>query len=149
MIDHAYVIMMFLTAIMVAVVVLIHYEGLALLNRQLANIGQRARRPVILYSIFLVILLHLVEITCFAAAYAVLSDWQHLGGIHGTQQPQFFDYFYFSIITYSSLGFGDLVAVGAMRFMAGVEGLVGLVLIGWSASFTYLEMQRYWPTREL
>jgi hypothetical protein len=35
-----------------------------------------------------------------------------------------------------------------MRFMAGVEGLVGLVLIGWSASFTYLEMQRYWPTRD-
>lgn len=148
MIPSAYLVMILFTALMVAVVVLIHYEGLALLNRQLANIGKRARRPVILYSIFLVILLHLFEITCFAVAYAALSDWQQLGGIHGTQQPHFFDYFYFSIITYSSLGFGDLVAVGAMRFMAGVEGLVGLVLIGWSASFTYLEMQRYWPTRD-
>jgi hypothetical protein len=148
MIPSAYVVMMLFTALMVAVVVLIHYEGLALLNRQLSRIGRRSHRPVMLYIIFLVILLHLVEITCFAAAYALLSDWPHLGGIAGIPQQLFFDYFYFSIITYSSLGFGDAVAVGAMRFMAGVEGLVGLVLIGWSASFTYLEMQRYWPTRD-
>ena len=28
---------------------------------------------------------------------------------------------------------------------AGVEALNGLLLIGWSASFTYLAMERYWP----
>jgi hypothetical protein len=31
-----------------------------------------------------------------------------------------------------------------MRLIAGVESLNGLVLIGWSASFTYLEMARFW-----
>ena len=29
--------------------------------------------------------------------------------------------------------------------IAGVEALNGLLLIGWSASFTYLAMERYWP----
>lgn len=31
------------------------------------------------------------------------------------------------------------------RMIAGVEALNGLLLIGWSASFTYLAMERYWP----
>jgi len=28
--------------------------------------------------------------------------------------------------------------------LAGIEGVTGLLLITWSASFTYLEMVRYW-----
>jgi hypothetical protein len=32
-----------------------------------------------------------------------------------------------------------------MRLVSGVEALNGLLLIGWSASFTYLAMERYWP----
>jgi hypothetical protein len=30
--------------------------------------------------------------------------------------------------------------------MAGMESVTGLLLITWSASFTYLEMVRYWRT---
>ena len=30
------------------------------------------------------------------------------------------------------------------RLIAGVEALTGLLMIGWSASFTYLEMERFW-----
>ena len=39
---------------------------------------------------------------------------------------------------------GDLVPTGPIRFMAGMESVTGLLLITWSASFTYLEMVRYW-----
>jgi hypothetical protein len=28
--------------------------------------------------------------------------------------------------------------------MSGLQAVAGLVLITWSASFTFLEMQRYW-----
>jgi hypothetical protein len=42
------------------------------------------------------------------------------------------------------VGFGDLVPHGAIRFMTGMEALTGLVMITWSASFTFLEMQRDW-----
>ena len=31
-----------------------------------------------------------------------------------------------------------------MRLLAGVEGLLGLLMIGWSASFTYLMMEKLW-----
>jgi hypothetical protein len=33
-----------------------------------------------------------------------------------------------------------------MRIVAGIESLNGLVLIGWSASFTYLTMERFWDS---
>ena len=54
------------------------------------------------------------------------------------------DYVYLSATVYSTLGFGDLLPTGPLRFMVGVESVTGLLLITWSASFTYLEMIQYW-----
>jgi hypothetical protein len=34
--------------------------------------------------------------------------------------------------------------MGNLRFLAGLEALLGFVLITWSASFLYFEMQKYW-----
>jgi hypothetical protein len=65
-----------------------------------------------------------------------------LGGILGAQVRflLFFD-------GHSTLGIGDLHPSGVMRLIAGVESLDGLVLIGWSASFTYLAMEEYWGSK--
>jgi hypothetical protein len=35
-----------------------------------------------------------------------------------------------------------------MRLITGIEALNGLLLIGWSASFTYLAMQKFWNIKE-
>ena len=51
---------------------------------------------------------------------------------------------YFSAETCTSLGSGDLTPNGPVRLLAGVEALNGLLLIGWSASFTYISMGRFW-----
>jgi hypothetical protein len=51
------------------------------------------------------------------------------------------------VTTYTTLGFGDIVPVGPVRFLTSVEALTGFVLITWSASFTYLEMNRFWKPR--
>jgi hypothetical protein len=40
----------------------------------------------------------------------------------------FADCLYFSIITYTTVGYGDIHAIGDLRFLAGIEGLVGLTL---------------------
>ena len=52
---------------------------------------------------------------------------------------------YFSGIVYSTVGFGDLAPVGPVRLMAVLESVTGLVMIAWSASFTFIHMQRDWP----
>ena len=54
------------------------------------------------------------------------------------------DSVYFSFTVFSTVGFGDIEPTGNLRFLTGIESLTGLVLITWSASFLYFEMQRHW-----
>ena len=61
-----------------------------------------------------------------------------------TDVPWARTYPYFSFACYTSLGIGDIVPVGGLRLLAGIEALNGLMLIGWSASFLLVEMRERW-----
>ncbi|WP_198021868.1 potassium channel family protein [Algiphilus aromaticivorans] len=70
------------------------------------------------------------------------------GAIVGYDALTLLDCIYFSASTYTTVGWGDLNAIGATRFLAGTEALVGFMLITWSASFTYLVMDRTWGKKQ-
>jgi hypothetical protein len=131
------------TIIFVVAVVLLHYEGLSLIGRR---IKQRTihHRAKILVLIFAQLGLHVMAIWIFAAGAFLLTRGQGYGAILPAPSGGYLDYVYFSAITYTTVGFGDFVPSGPVRFLAGMEALTGFVLITWSASFTFLEMQRYW-----
>lgn len=146
--DHLVVLLV--TAVVVTVVVGVHYEAMRLLVKAMARL-RGPHRLLIIGVILGLVLAHLVEILLFALTYAILESLDGYGSIHGQLQavgaaaPQGgIDYIYFSATVYSTLGFGDLVPVGPMRLLAGVEALLGLMLIAWSASFTYLQMHSHW-----
>lgn len=80
----------------------------------------------------------------FGLTYCELIDGNAYGAIVGSQSPGLAECTYFSFSNYTTLGYGDLVPSGPLRFMAGMEGLTGLVLITWTASFMYLQMRRVW-----
>ena len=84
----------------------------------------------------------MVEIALFGWAWSLLigSGMAELN----IPSPTSRDIVYFSGSLYTSLGFGDIVPIGESRIFAVTEAVVGLVLIAWTASFTYLEMQRNW-----
>jgi hypothetical protein len=88
---------------------------------------------------------HTVTDWTYAAAYWLSAVYGSVPSFSGVPVEGFLDCLYFSVVTYTSLGFGDHVPVSHARLLAGVEALKGLMLIGWSASFTYLAMERYWP----
>lgn len=123
--------------------VLIHYEGLRLISLAVEKIRSRPR-PRILVVIFGVICIHIVEIALFGAAIYALDNLPYDGGIVGRRSADLLDYFYISAQVYSTLGFGDFVAVGDLRLLVSIEPVIGLLLIGWSASFTFLAMQQLW-----
>ncbi len=127
----------------VALCVLLHYEGLVLTSRRLARHGGH-RRLKVLFGIFAVIGLHTLEICLFGLAYWLLQHWPALGHIAGSGDGRLFDAVYFSAVTFTTVGYGDVFPVGSLRFLAGTEALAGFVLIAWSASFTYLEMEKFW-----
>jgi hypothetical protein len=144
----AHVLVILGTVAALAACVLLQYEGLLLVWRWLsAHAGHR--RIKVLYSILSVILLHVLEIWIFGAVVWLLLLWPACGSLAGTQIASLIECIYFSAITFTTLGFGDVYAVGPLRFMAATESLIGLVLIAWSASFTYIEMEKFWRSEDL
>lgn len=143
---NAIVVMATLAAVSLAV--LMHYEGLQFSSRSLQRIGGPQRIKV-LYGIFSILALHVAEIWVFGAVIWLLLSWPACGYIAagtggGLAAPGLLDSVYMSAITYTTVGFGDMVPVGPIRFLTGMEALTGFVMIGWSASFKYLEMERFW-----
>ncbi len=143
--EHALVAVVALAA--TALAVLTHYEGVHGLARRYSRreIERSRDRRAMLKIIFSLLALHIIEIWCFGLAYWCLSFVPATGYVHGEHGTDtLFDAVYLSATTYSTVGFGDLAPVGAIRLISGLESLVGLLLITWSASFTYLEMSRLW-----
>jgi len=132
------------SVILVIATVLILYETLRLTSDHLAElpVPPRARIIVVVLTAFVG---HTLAVWTYALAYWLLAVQWEVGGFAGLPVEGFEDCLYFSVVTYTSLGFGDQVPVSHMRLVAGVEALNGLMLIGWSVSFTYLTMERYWP----
>lgn len=135
-----------LTALTVAGAVLMHYEGLRWISSGLVKLPALRRRKV-LFGVYGVILLHVVEIWLFGGALWALVQVPDAGAISGSVVPTFLDTVYLSAETFSTVGYGDLSPVGALRFLCGTEALTGFILITWSASFLYLEMQEFWRRR--
>jgi len=131
--------------VVTALVVVIHYEGVHWLARRYSRRAPRHDRGAMLQIIFALLGLHIVEIWCYGLTYWGLIQVPGTGFLHGNRGADtVFDAVYLSAITFSTVGFGDLAPVGAIRLVSGMESLTGLLLITWSASFTYLEMSRLW-----
>jgi len=123
---------------------LFHYAVLKGLSRQMTGITATTDARI-LVVLLVTMLAHIVEILLYAAAYLVAVDVLQIGSFGGARIETFLDYFYFSIVSYTSLGLGDVFPGGHLRFLTGVEALNGLLLIAWSGSFIYIAMGRCWP----
>ena len=128
--------------------VLLQYEYLVAVWRRLSTHGGH-RRVKVLYGIGAVLLLHVAEIWIFGTMLWLVLLWPATGALAGEDAIGFFDHIYFSAICFTTVGFGDIWPAGAVRFLAATEALAGFVLITWSASFTYLEMEQFWRPKAL
>jgi hypothetical protein len=124
-----------------------HYEALRALNLGLPRLvaAGRARLVVAVVSLFVV---HVAEVLVYAAVFYLLARRTGMGTLVTHGPPSFNVALYFSLETYSSLGYGDVVPSGTLRMMAGAEALNGLLLIGWSASYAHIAMERFWQNGE-
>jgi ion channel len=134
------------TAVTLALSVLLHYEGLRWLSTALSALPGIRRRKV-LFGVYGVIALHVAEIWMFGACLWALLRFPNTGAISGAHPAGVLDAVYLSATTFSTLGFGDITPVGPVRFLSGTESVSGFILITWSASFLFLEMQEFWRRR--
>jgi voltage-gated potassium channel len=118
----------------VGVCVIIHIGGLASLTtfllRRRAQIAQHFRlfsRSLLLILTFgIVILLHLAETIIWAVFYYSRDLF-----------PSFEASLYFSLKTYTTVGYGDILLPEGWRLLGGIEGLSGLLLCGVSTAFIF------------
>ncbi len=131
---------------LILVTVLTHYECLRLISLFISG-RDGVPRHKLLSVIFGALAAHVFEIGIYALGYWLADSGLHAGDFSGIHVLHAADYFYFSAEAYTSLGVGNLYPVGNLRLLAGMETLNGLLLIGWSTSYTFLAMTRFWdPT---
>ncbi len=79
--------------------------------------------------------MHLVEIALWASLYHV-----------GRALPDAHVAFYFSSVTYTTVGYGDVVLPREWRLVGGVEALTGILMCGWSTAFFFMVVSRMYPS---
>lgn len=130
-------------SVIIGLAVLIHYEFLYRITALIPHMKIKHRFRIVI-GVFGALIAHSIEIWLFAIAYYVLPQMQGWGYLSGNFDGSFMDCIYFSYTTFTTLGFGDIEPHGYIRHLVGLESLTGLLLITWTASFLYYEMQRYW-----
>lgn len=130
----------------VFICVLIHYEALYRFE-YLCNLFKIKGRLKVVAATLWGILAHTIEVWVFAVGYYLLVHnipGNNVVDVVSGKVYGYMDMVYFSFVSYTSVGYGDLIPAGPVRFMAGTESLAGLVFIGWTASFLYLKMEADW-----
>lgn len=134
---------MLFSGAIVTICVVLHYEALKFLSH---TIGVHVHNRIGVLIVMLGLLIaHLLEIIIFAAGYMLLQEVFESGRIINLNPGNFLDYIYYSSVVFTTVGFGDLSPIGTVRILSAAEGLTGLAMITWSASFTFLAMKRFWP----
>ena len=83
-----------------------------------------------------IVFLHVIEITAWAVVYA----WTD--AVHGLQSA-----WYFSAVTYTTTGYGDIVLPADWRLVGAIEALTGILMCGWSTGFFFAVVSRMYSDR--
>jgi hypothetical protein len=130
-------------AAIVALTVVIHAYGTTLWIRHIGRRyvdGQfwrtRIAVPILVRTVLVLMVLHALEIMIWAGSYiAILPDGE---------LASFEKAVYFSFVTFTTLGYGDITLSEGWRILSGIEALNGILLIGWTTALLFALVQRMW-----
>ena len=128
---------------LVAVTVAVHAAGFGLVLTSLVK--RHVAPPATFWPItwllvrlaWLLMFIHVVEISVWALFYR----WQRC-------LPDLETAFYFSGVTYTTLGYGDVVLPREWRLLAPLEGLTGILMCGLSAGLFFATVAAIYVPRE-
>ena len=81
--------------------------------------------------VLMMFLISLVEVFIWACAYLVLN------AIEGMEQAV-----YFSMVTFTTLGYGDVLLDERWRLLASFEAANGIIMFGWTTAIVIAAVQR-------
>jgi voltage-gated potassium channel len=127
------------SALLVVTCLFVHLVAIGFLVRKVVKIHiwtQTMSHPLWvmrwLTRIFLILMTsHFLQVTVWAAFYRLSDSFATLE-----------ESVYFSMVSYTTLGYGDLILPPHWRLLGGVEAMTGVILLGWSAAFTFLVLNQ-------
>jgi voltage-gated potassium channel len=95
-------------------------------------------RPVWMLTrlVGMLLVLHLIEMAVWAAAYTA-------AGVFGDFETSL----YFSLKSYTTVGYGDVLPPTSWRLLGPIEAAVGVLMLGWSTSIIVATVQRIYNAR--
>lgn len=78
--------------------------------------------------------MHTLEAFAWAVAFFLVPETPQL--------KSFEEALYFSIVTFTTLGYGDITLGAPWRLLSGAEALNGILLAGWSTALLFTVVQR-------
>jgi len=136
-----------ISVLLIAATIVIHYETLRLASLGATDLNVRPRSRLWL-MLTAAMVSHIVHVLLYAIGFVLLEHTFNAGAIAGPHSGTFNDAFYFAITSYTTLGIGDIFPTGEARLLSGICALNGLVMVTWTASVTYLHMERFWHVGE-
>ena len=130
-------------AILVAITVVIHAVGTTVwlgmvIRRVAASGGWQAMlaMTILMRTVLILVALHVLEIVLWAVAYRTMVPDDELA--------TFEQAVYFSFVTFTTLGYGDITLSESWRLLSGIEALNGILLVGWTTAMLFAVVQRIW-----
>jgi voltage-gated potassium channel len=132
-----------ISAALIAITVVIHAIGTSAwvehLGKKYADhlpVSGRGAMLVLVNTALIVFALHTVEIIIWAGAYLALVPINELAS--------FEEAVYFSFVTFTTLGYGDITLSEGYRLLSGIEALNGIILVGWTTAMIFSVVQHIW-----
>ena len=83
----------------------------------------------------------LMVLIMFLAAFAEASVWAFVYAKIGAL-PDFHTSLYFSIVTFTTLGYGDVTPHNEWQLLASIEAAIGIIIFGWSTAIVMAVVQK-------
>jgi hypothetical protein len=133
---------------LVAITVAIHALGTTVLVRYLvsefmngaANWASRRMLAALTIAALVLVFLHALEIMVWASVYKALVPAGELADFEAAV--------YFSFVTFTTLGYGDITLSDGYRLLSGIQALNGILLVGWSTALMFAVVQKTWQVDE-
>ncbi len=129
----------FIGSAMIAFTVVIHTAGIiglgvwlkAHFSRSMKNRSIPLMTSILVIAIVGIFLVHTVEVLLWAVLYMWLGEF-----------AEFERALYFSTVTFTSLGYGDITLQERWQLLSGFEAMNGIILFGVSTAFVYATIRK-------
>lgn len=130
---------------LIVATVLVHAVGthalIRFLSRHYANVSglipSHKALPAVIWTAMVLMVLHVIEIQLWALTYLFI--------VPGDTLDTYEKATYFSFVTYTTLGYGDVtLSTPDWRLLSGIEAMDGILLAGWSTALLFVVVQRSW-----